>query len=95
MTKYVEVAVAVDRLEVTPLLAHDDYLRRGVIDLLENEIPAAAVVEVRRGRWIAHRVGRWEMYWTCSACETMGSPEWKCCPVCTAFMAREVVLPSV
>ncbi len=89
MTKYIDVAVAVDRLEVTPLLTHDDFLRRGVIDLLENVIPAAAVVEVKRGHWIEHRVGRWESTWECSECETMGAPSWKCCPVCTAFMDRK------
>lgn len=89
MTKYIDVAVAVDRLEVTPLLAHDDFLRRGVIDLLENVIPAAAVVEVKRGRWVDRiMVGR-EHLWFCSECDTMGSPQWKCCPVCTAFMDRK------
>ena len=86
MTKYVDVAVAVDRLEVTPLLAHDDFQRRGVIDLLVNAIPTADVVEVKRGHWIRHRVGRWDSTWSCSECETMGAPSWKCCPVCTAFM---------
>ena len=86
MTKYVDVAVAVDRLEVTPLLAHDDFLRRGIIDLLVNAIPAADVVAVKRGHWNEHRNGRWGSTWTCSECETLGSPSWKCCPVCTAFM---------
>lgn len=52
-------------------------------------LPAAAVVEVKRGRWVDRiMVGR-EHLWFCSECDTMGSPQWKCCPVCTAFMDRK------
>lgn len=89
MTKYIDVVAAVDRLEVTPLLAHDDTQRRGIIDLLVNVIPAADVVEVKRGHWIRHRVGSRSALWTCSECDQMGAPSWKCCPVCTAFMDGE------
>lgn len=35
-----------------------------------------------RGRWITHSDGTTE----CSECHTLGSPQWKCCPVCTALM---------
>lgn len=50
-----------------------------------DAIPAADVVEVKRGRWMPHMVlGQKE--WFCSKCRTLGSPQWKCCPVCTAFM---------
>lgn len=35
-----------------------------------------------RGRWITHNNGITE----CSECHTLGSPQWKCCPVCTAMM---------
>ena len=35
-----------------------------------------------RGQWIIHSDGTTE----CSECHTLGSPQWKCCPVCTALM---------
>lgn len=34
------------------------------------------------GRWVTHDNGITE----CSECHTLGSPQWKCCPVCTAMM---------
>ena len=39
----------------------------------------------RRGRWIVH--GRGLTHWAeCSECNTMGSQNWKRCPVCEAVM---------
>lgn len=35
-----------------------------------------------KGRWVKHNVG----YCSCSECHTVGSPQWKCCPVCMAVM---------
>lgn len=35
-----------------------------------------------QGRWITHNNGITE----CSECHTLGSPQWKCYPVCTAMM---------
>jgi len=38
-----------------------------------------------KGRWIGHNRG--ENNWVeCSECSTVGSPFWKCCPVCEAKM---------
>lgn len=34
------------------------------------------------GHWMTHNNGMTE----CSECHTLGSPQWKCCPVCTAMM---------
>jgi len=34
------------------------------------------------GHWMTHNNGTTE----CSECHTLGSPQWKCCPVCTAMM---------
>lgn len=41
--------------------------------------------EERRGRWISHNKGQ-NNWVECSECNTVGSPFWKCCPVCTADM---------
>jgi hypothetical protein len=46
----------------------------------------ADVVEVKRGQWLDRIWVGQEKLWFCSECDTMGSPQWKCCPVCTAFM---------
>lgn len=38
-----------------------------------------------QGRWIQHN--KENNNWVeCSECNTVGSPFWKCCPVCTAMM---------
>lgn len=47
--------------------------------------PAADVVEVKHGRWITHR----DKLTSCSECHTLGSPQWKGCPVCLARMDGE------
>ena len=39
----------------------------------------------RRGRWMPQLV-LGERAWDCSECKTIGSPRWKCCPVCGARM---------
>jgi uncharacterized paraquat-inducible protein A len=40
---------------------------------------------VRHGRWIVHQ--RMSNNWCeCSECNTVGSPQWKRCPVCEAKM---------
>jgi hypothetical protein len=47
-----------------------------------DEVKAVDAVEVVHGRWKGAGMG--DYY--CSVCQTMGSPQWKCCPVCTARM---------
>ena len=44
--------------------------------------PAADVVGASRKRWIVHNDGTAE----CPECHTLGSPQWKCCPVCAVMM---------
>ena len=39
----------------------------------------------KHGRWISHNKG-WNNWVECSECNTVGSPFWKCCPVCEAKM---------
>ena len=37
------------------------------------------------GEWIERTEGK-NKAWFCSECQTLGSPQWKCCPVCEAKM---------
>ena len=50
-----------------------------------NDAPAADVVEVKHGRWITRNKGQ-NNWCECSVCNTVGSPFWKCCPMCEAKM---------
>lgn len=67
-----------------------DFLARNerpVFDLeglryLAQQLPSADVVPVVHGRWINH-LGGWV---SCSECKTVGSLQWKGCPVCLARM---------
>lgn len=61
---------------VNPMLAEM------VVDVRDIEdIPAADVEFVNHGWWIDR--GEWV---DCSECGTVGSPQWKRCPVCEAKM---------
>lgn len=44
---------------------------------------------VKHGRWV-HKILLGEQAWFCSECKTIGSPQWKRCPVCEAKMDEEV-----
>lgn len=46
---------------------------------------------VKHGRWkriggIGKLSGKRVWEYVCSECKTLGSPQWKCCPVCEAKM---------
>ena len=49
-----------------------------------------AFVEVIHGQWkpmqFKGQNDRRTMEYFCSECQTLGSPQWKCCPVCMARM---------
>ena len=47
------------------------------------------VEPVKRGRWLPQILNGTRI-WDCSECKTIGSPEWKRCPVCEAKMVEEV-----
>lgn len=54
-----------------------------------NHYQCTADVEpVNRGRWLPQIVLGTRV-WDCSECKTIGSPEWKRCPVCEAKMNEE------
>ena len=50
---------------------------------------SADVEPVKRGRWLPQILNGTRI-WDCSECKTIGSPEWKHCPVCVAKMDSEV-----
>lgn len=50
-----------------------------------DEAPTVDAVPVVHGRWIYHNKGL-NNWVECSRCNTVGSPFWKCCPVCEARM---------
>ena len=53
-----------------------------------ESLPAADVEPVKHGRWV-HKILLGEQTWFCSECKTIGSPQWKRCPVCEAKMDEE------
>lgn len=78
---------------VSKYLSVDDCLvARGAIEraikMLES-LPAADVEPVKRGRWLPQILNGTRI-WDCSECKTIGSPQWKRCPVCEAKMDEEV-----
>ena len=77
MAEYIERQALLDKLKERDLC----------LCVTEQDIkdaPAADVSPVRHGRWI-----QGNGYVECSECNTIGSPHWKCCPVCTAMMDLE------
>ena len=61
---------------------------KGFINAVEcilDDMPTADVEEVRHGRWLPQVVGGLKA-WDCSECKTIGSPQWKRCPICEAKM---------
>ena len=43
----------------------------------------------KHGHWQKIRLRGFEV-WACSECQTLGKPQWKVCPVCTAKMYGEI-----
>jgi len=72
--------------EITPdcyIVSSGEYFWGGVETIEERNALEVTPVEAKsvvNGRWITHSDGTTE----CSKCHTLGSPQWKCCPVCTA-----------
>ena len=63
------------------------YSREDAADCIRY-MDAADVAPVRHGRWIVRNKGM-NNWVDCSECGTIGSPNWKCCPVCEAKMDLE------
>lgn len=66
---------------------HDSYstmMMYEIADVIEYA-PAADVAPVRHGMWLP-QVVLGQKAWDCSECKTLGSPQWRWCPVCGAKM---------
>ena len=81
-----------DDLRVYKYATASDFL--SAIDAIERvtkvlkSLPSADVESVKRGRWLPQIVLGTRV-WDCSECKTIGSPQWKRCPVCEAKMDEE------
>ena len=52
---------------------------------LADSLIEVGVTIPTQGRWVEHNfLGHKQ--WVCSECQTLGSPQWKRCPVCEARM---------
>ena len=83
-----------DRYDSERCVSEENCITCGRVCLFQrtiNNAPTVDAVEVVHGRWL--RIGSngklsgkrlWQ--YVCSECRTLGSPQWKCCPVCTARM---------
>ena len=49
------------------------------------EAPTVDAEPVVRGQWVKHNFLGYDQF-ACSECQTLGSPQWKRCPVCEAKM---------
>ena len=63
------------------------YKANDIYSAIDNA-PAADVAPVRHGRWLP-QVVLGQKAWDCSECKTLGSPNWKWCPVCGCKMDLE------
>ena len=58
---------------------------KAFIKTVEMVLEDTPTVEVKRGRWLP-QILLGQRVWDCSECATLGSPQWKRCPVCEAKM---------
>lgn len=84
MAEYIKRESAIEAIMSDPPDAHYQSWYAEKI----NEIPAADVAPVRHGRWLPQILNGTRI-WDCSECKTIGSLEWKRCPVCEAKMDEE------
>jgi hypothetical protein len=83
MAEYIEREAVVHHFMNTRRYLTKDLVMDAAYEV--SKMPAADVAPVVHGRWINH-LGGWV---NCSECKTVGSPQWKGCPVCLARMDGE------
>ena len=97
MAEYIDREALIEWLKRIPLIDLSD--GRGLCRvIMEDDFKKAIkkmpkgiiadVEQVKRGRWLPQIVLGTRV-WDCSECKTIGSPEWKRCPVCEAKMNEE------
>ena len=63
-----------------------------VTEFVEDVLTTIEAEVVRHGRWVPNEQMTRSPFvrnWHCSECKTLGSPQWKGCPVCLARMDGE------
>lgn len=90
MAEYIEREALIAEFKRLTLVENsliERFFADGVYAVLET-FPASDVVEVKHGRWLPQRfLGRGVV--DCSECATLGSLQWKWCPVCGSKMDGE------
>ena len=77
-----------DRYDSERCVSEENCITCGRVCLFQrtiNNAPTVDAVEVVHGRWLPQKL-LGERVWDCSECKTLGSPQWKFCPVCGALM---------
>lgn len=87
---YIDREAAAESLNALKPFLRDKWQARLLRRVMSHigKIPAADVAPVVHGRWIEENKGPVSL-WHCSECKTLGSPQWKGCPVCLARMDGE------
>lgn len=78
------MAEYIERKALRDTLYDADAITMSGVKIL-NQFPPADVAPVRHGRWLP-QVVLGQKAWDCSECKTLGSPQWRWCPVCGAKM---------
>lgn len=68
----------------TLLIEFSERFRNDVLKVI-CKAPTVDAEPVVHGHWVKHNFLGHEQY-ACSECQTLGSPQWKRCPVCEAKM---------
>ena len=85
MTDYIEREAAIDAVLDVFYDNTDIDLSGEKFEASILNIQAADVEPVKCGRWLPQILNGTRI-WNCSECKTVGSPQWKRCPVCEAKM---------
>ena len=81
----------VDRYDNERCVSEENCIICGRVCLFQRKVNNAPTVEaepVVHGHWVKYNFLGHEQ-WACSECQTLGSPQWKRCPVCEAKMDGE------
>ena len=68
--------------------SYSTYMSYEIMDSVDDSIVEEELAPVRHGRWLP-QVVLGQKAWDCSECKTLGSPQWKWCPVCGCKMDLE------
>ena len=88
MAEYLTLEQAAEAFAIQTVFSTSDCLDMLYYAIQKGWISPSNVAPVVHGRWIVRNKGM-NNWVDCSECGTIGSPHWKCCPVCEAKMDFE------